>query len=85
MPKCGDGSMIDKLKAYASQIKLSWQWLQDFLSLQGGLYIDAFAIVFLVRLIGPLKGLPAINPSEAAMWSATIAAFAASNIGGPKS
>lgn len=61
-----------------------WQWIQDFLSLKGGLYIDAFAVVVLIRLLAPLKGYPGLNPSEAAVWASAIGAFAASNIGGSK-
>lgn len=76
--------MIDKIKSYSSYAQAAWNWLQDFISLKGGLYIDAFAIVFLVRLLGPLRGYPSIKMAEAAMWSATIGAFAASNFGGPK-
>ncbi len=59
-----------------------WNDIQNILSLKGGLYVDAFAIVFLIRLLGPLKGLTPLNASEAGMWAATIAAFAYSN--GPK-
>ncbi len=76
--------MIDKLKAFAATVQIVWSWVQDFISLKGGTFVDLFAIVFLVRLLGPLKGLAALNPSEAGMWAATIAAFAATNIGGPK-
>ena len=73
--------MLDKLKGYADTAKTVWAWLQDFASLKGGLYIDAFAVVFLVRLLAPLRGLPALNNSEAGMWAATIAAFAYSGRG----
>jgi hypothetical protein len=54
------------------------------LKLQGGDFVDIFAVVFIARLIGPLFHLPAMNGAEAGMWAATIASFAASNIGGPK-
>jgi len=76
--------MIDRIKLYSSSIQAAWKWLQGFLSIDGGLFVDAFAIVFLVRLLGPLRGYPAMNAPEAGMWAATIAAFAASNIGGPR-
>ena len=53
------------------------------MSLKGGLFVDAFAVVSLIRLLAPLKGYAALTAPEAAMWAATItAAFAASNIGG---
>ncbi len=69
--------MFDKLMLW-------WKRVQQFASIDGGLYIDAFAIVMLLRLLGPLRGYPAMTPSEAGMWAATIGAFAVSNFGGPK-
>lgn len=67
-----------------NKIMAAWQWIQSFLSIDGGLFVDAFAIVFIVRLLAPLKGFPGLNASEAGMWASTIAAFAYSNKGGPK-
>ena len=52
--------------------------------LSGGTWVDLFGAVVLTRLIAPLFHLPPMNASEAAVWSATIASFAATNIGGPK-
>lgn len=52
-------------------------------SLDGGSWVDLFGLVFLVRLLGPLFHLPAMNTAEAGVWGATIASFAYSN-GGPK-
>lgn len=75
---------MERIKLILRIVQRGWSWCQDFISLKGGLYIDAFALVFLVRLLGPLKGFPPVTPAEAATWSATIAAFAASNIGGSK-
>lgn len=54
------------------------------MKIDGGKFVDAFAVVMLVRLCGPLFHLPPMNASEAATWGTTIAAFAATNIGGPK-
>ncbi len=65
-----------------NKVKEIWNWIQDFMSLKGGLFVDAFAVVFLIRLLAPLKGYAALTAPEAAMWAATITAFAASNIGG---
>jgi len=64
--------MINKLIAVGKVI-------QDIIQFKGGTYVDLFAIVFILRLLGPFKGYPAMNPSEAGMWAATIAAFAYSN------
>lgn len=58
------------------QLKAWWDYLQDLFSLKAGLYIDAFAVVMLVRLLAPLKGYPQMNAAEAGMWAATITAFA---------
>ena len=77
----GESDMLEKLKGYADTAKTVWAWLQDFASLKGGLYVDAFAIVFLVRLLAPLRGFPPLNYSEAGMWAATIAGFSYSNKG----
>lgn len=53
-------------------------------SLDGGSWIDIFGLVMIVRLLGPLFHLPPMNSAEAATWGATIASFAATNIGGPR-
>jgi hypothetical protein len=52
--------------------------------LQGSTWVDLFGAVVLARLVSPMFHLPPMNPSEAAIWSATIASFAATKIGGPK-
>lgn len=72
-----------KLADFFDEVKLVWKWLQDFLSLDGGLFVDAFAVVFLVRLLAPLRGFPPLTMAEAGMWGVTIASFAYSNT--PKS
>jgi len=66
--------MIDKLLS-------GWKVIQEFLSIDGGLYIDAFAIVFIVRLLAPLRGFPPVSNAEAGLWAATISAFAYSGKG----
>lgn len=68
----------------ADKLMSAWKWAQEFLSVRGGLFVDLFALVFVVRLLAPLKGFPALNVAEAGMWAATISAFAYSNGGGPK-
>jgi uncharacterized protein (DUF2164 family) len=65
--------MLARIKAF----------LQGTLDIKGGTFVDLFALVFLIRLLGPLWGLQGINISEATLWSATIGAFAISH-GGPK-
>lgn len=52
--------------------------------LAGGTWVDIFGAVIIVRLLGPLFHLPPMNYAEAGVWSATIASFAATNIGGPR-
>ena len=53
-------------------------------SLDGGSWVDLFGVVMLVRLIAPLFRFPPMTMAEAGIWGATIASFAATNIGGPK-
>jgi hypothetical protein len=53
-------------------------------SLDGGTWVDIFGAIVLIRMIAPLFKLPPMNMAEAGIWSATIASFAATNIGGPK-
>lgn len=67
--------MIEKLKALAPQIQAAWNWAQEFVSVKGGLYVDMFAVIFLLRLLGPLFGWPALTFPEAGVWAATIGAF----------
>lgn len=74
--------MIDKIKQIAVTFKDLSSVVQDALNVKGGLYVDCFAVVMLVRLLGPLKGYPAMTPAEAGMWAATIAAYAAGSVGG---
>jgi hypothetical protein len=50
-------------------------------SLDGGSWVDLFGITFLVRLWMPLFHYPPMNGAEAGIWAATIASFAATNIG----
>lgn len=76
---------MDKLKSFFAVVKSVSGIVQDAVTVGGGLYVDAFAIVMLLRLLGPLKGYPSMNAAEAGMWAATIAAFSYSNTNGPKS
>jgi hypothetical protein len=75
--------MIDKIKAYIQKAQELWNMAQDIISVKGGLWVDAFALVTLVRLLAPLKGYPSMTVQEAAIWGTTIAAFSYSN-GGSK-
>ena len=75
--------MITKLKQFLVSFKNVSSVVQDALSVNGGLYVDAFAIVTLLRLLAPLKGYPAMSLAEAGIWGTTIAAYAAGNFGGP--
>jgi hypothetical protein len=66
-------AMLEKIKAF----------LQGTLDIKGGTFVDLFALIFMVRLCGPLWRLPAISIAEATFWASTIGAFAISH-GGPK-
>lgn len=75
---------MDKLKSFFAVLKSISSLVQDALSVNGGLWVDCFAVVMLLRLLGPFKGYPAMSTAEAGVWAATIASFAAGNFGGPK-
>lgn len=75
---------MDKLKGFFVTLKNVSTLVQDAVSVDGGLWVDCFAIVMLLRLLGPFKGYPAMTTAEAGMWAATIAAFSYSNTNGPK-
>lgn len=51
------------------------------MKIDGGTWVDIFAVVFIVRLLAPLFHLPAMNIAEAGIWGATITSFAYSNQG----
>ena len=75
--------MLEKIKAFAAKIKEAMDIVQDLATIRGGLYVDAFGLVMIVRLLAPLKGYAPMTPAEAGMWAATIAAYGYSNT--PKS
>jgi len=61
-----------------------WKKAQEFLTVDGGLYVDAMCIVIIVRLVAVLFKAPPLTASEAGLWSVTVGAFSASKFGGPK-
>lgn len=69
--------MLDKIMA-------RWKWIQEFISVDGGLYLDLMCIVIVVRLLAVLKGYAPMTNAEAGIWAATIATFGASQFKGPK-
>jgi hypothetical protein len=73
--------VLDNIKAYIQKGQELWNMAQDVVSVKGGLWVDLFAIVTLVRLLAPLKGFPAMTVQEAAIWGTTIAAFSYSKGG----
>lgn len=75
-------TLMNKIKALLATLQEIWSMAQDLISIKGGLYVDAFALVILVRLLAVLKGAAPLNPSEAGLWAVTIAAFSYSH-GGP--
>jgi len=52
-------------------------------SLDGGIWVDIFGLVFIIRLLAPLFHQPAMNLAEAGVWGATISAFSYSNTNRP--
>ena len=75
--------MLDKLNAFIAKIKPILSGFQDLVSVPGGLYVDLFGLVMVVRLLAVLKGFPPLSMSEAAVWGTTVGSLAYSN-GGPK-
>jgi hypothetical protein len=69
--------MLDKIMS-------RWKWLQEFISVDGGIYIDAMCIVIVVRLLAVLKGYAPMTNAEAGLWSVTIATYGAGKFKGPK-
>jgi hypothetical protein len=76
--------ILSKFRVFLINLNAVWSTLQDIISVKGGLYVDVFGVVMIIRLLAPLKGYQPITPSEAAVWASTIGAFAAAVIGGPK-
>jgi hypothetical protein len=75
--------MIEKINIFISQMKLIYSNIQDLVKVPGGLYVDLFGLVMIVRLLAVLKGFPPLSVSEAAVWGTTVGSLAYSN-GGPK-
>ncbi len=74
-------TMITKLQIFLSQIKDIWDQVQSIGSIDGGLYVDAFGLVIMFRLLAVLKGYPALTAAEATTWGTAIGALAYSNKG----
>jgi len=60
-----------------------WKYVQDLLSVDGGLYVDWMCLVMIVRLGAVLFHFPPMNMAEAGIWAATISTYGYSN-NGPK-
>jgi hypothetical protein len=61
-----------------------WQTIQEFLSVDGGLYVDLMCITIIVRLIAVLFHFPPLTGAEAGLWAATIGTYGASQFKGPR-
>lgn len=62
-----------------NKVKEIWQTVQQAIQLDGGTYVDIFAIVFIARLLAPLWGYKPLTLGEASVWGSTIGAFGYSN------
>lgn len=56
-----------------------WKRIQAALAVDGGLYVDAFALVLIVRLLAVLWGYPPVTGPEAGVWASVVSAYAYSN------
>jgi hypothetical protein len=59
--------------------------IQALIDLHGDTWLAMFTFTMIVRIILAAFRHPSITMAEAAAYSSCVAAFAASNIGGPKS
>lgn len=75
--------MIAKLQILLGNVQTVWKMIQNVLSIKGGLYVDLFGLVMVVRLLAVLKGFPPVSGAEAAVWGTTVGSLAYTN-GGPK-
>jgi hypothetical protein len=57
------------------RLLLVWKKLQEFLSVDGGLYVDAMCVVIIVRLLAVLFKFPPMTAAEAGLWAATIGTY----------
>lgn len=76
--------MLNKLTNWLAEFKPLFQTLQDLAEVRGGLYVDIFGVVIVVRLWAVLKGFPPLTAYEAAVWATTVGSLAYSNTQGPK-
>lgn len=67
-----------------TKLLAGWKQLQEFLAVDGGLYVDIFALVVIARLLGVMFGFPPLTCNEASVWAATIATFGATQFKGPR-
>lgn len=63
-----------------NKIMLYWTWLQALLDIRGDNILLLMSLVFIGRVALAAFGYPGLNTSEAALYSAAIAAFAYSNV-----
>ena len=61
-----------------------WKKLQEFLTVDGGLYVDVMCVVIIIRLMAVLFKFPPLTANEAGLWGVTVAAFSATKFSGPK-
>lgn len=62
------------------QIKMWWEWIQDMLDVNGDVVMLGFTGAVVYKLL-----YGRLTPSDAAVYSSAIAAFAYSNVGkGPR-
>lgn len=64
---------MDKLLQY-------WKMVQQFMNVDGGLYVDAMCVVIIVRLLAVLFHFPPLTNAEAGLWGVTVTAFSGHRI-----
>lgn len=61
------------------RIKYWWDYIQSLLDIDGDVWMGAFTVVILIRLVAVLKGYSTLSAAEAATYASAVTAFAYSN------
>jgi len=70
--------MLDNIRFY-------WDYIQDLLSVDGGLYVDFMCVAVIIRLLAVLWRFPPMSNAEAGLWGVTIATYGYTTKGGKPS
>jgi len=66
-------------------LKQTVDYIQDIIDLHGDSWLAIFTLVLIIRIILAAFKYPSVTMAEAAAYASCVTAFAATNIGKPKS